>query len=323
MDQTEKAKTRLRRPFLGWVVRGVRVAAAGALIMAGFSAVLLRSSMAKASDAAMSFGDELLGVSSHDLSGTLNGDVYRLSLNGQRFDTSNATTQRPLSEVLAYFQASCNQHAGGMVDQFENLAPTLRDLPPGAGSEGFATVRESHDERGFVFCVAPSHSLTTKEKLDSLVLMSKTSDLGKAGDLRYVAAQSKGGVTRVVTVWTHGSFNLLSMFPRDADAPGEDLVMVPRPDQGRRLFSGHIDGTPFGTNVYQVSGAPKDVVTSVDTGLQAAGWKYMPIDPHVPQVSRFYSYGDKVDLVVTVNADSHGGSSVSYMLSAMVPTVSR
>jgi len=154
-------------------------------------------------------------------------------------------------------------------------------------------------------------------------MMSQTSDLGKAGDVRYVAAQTKGGVTRVVTVWTHGSFNLLDMFPTDKDAPGEDLAMVPRPDQGRRLFSGHIDGTPFGTNVYQVDGPPKDVATSVETGLYAAGWKAMPIDPHVPQVSRFYSYGDKLDLVVTVNANGHGGSSVSYMLSTMVPTVSR
>jgi hypothetical protein len=61
----------------------------------------------------------------------------------------------------------------------------------------------------------------------------------------------------------------------------------------------------------------------VDHALQGAGWKTMPVDAHVPQVSQFYSYGDKLDLVVTVNAKDHATSTVSYMLSMMIPTVSR
>jgi hypothetical protein len=113
-----------------------------------------------------------------------------------------------------------------------------------------------------------------------------------------VTVYREGSGARVFTAWTHGTFNVLTMFPKYGDAPGEDLGGVPRPEGGRRTLSAKIVGAPFGINTYEVLGAPSEVTKEVDTVLLARGWKAVPTAPGVPDDTRFYSLGTAMDVGV-------------------------
>jgi hypothetical protein len=340
----EKKSRGLRLSLRGWMVRLARVTAATLLLMVVFSLAAFRVGFARATEVGMAFGNELLNGGSRNLSGMVDDDVYHVTLNGQRFDTSNALTKRSLSDVLDYFQAQCKTSSVGLEERFNDLAPSIRDLtPPTPGLEGIATVREQHDNRGFVFCIAPDHELTPKEKVRGLYEIQKSSEFSKLGDVRYIAAQEDpDGTTQLVAVWTHGKFNLYAMFPPDVDCPGEDFQIAPRPEKSRRTFAGYVDGTPFGANVYTSEGPPDVVMKDVDAKLNTAGWKESKLNEDVwkgttineeagARLGRFYAYGNNFDLVVTITSNAKSKddespaitSSVSYVLSKSIPMVGR
>jgi hypothetical protein len=322
-ETTGTARPASRSPFAPRFFRVIRATIAAAAVTTCFGFVALRTSYASASDAAMNFGDELLHLGERNPSGEVTGSSYRLSINGQKAETANGFTRHSMGEVLDYFKAQCDQHAEGLVDTFANLDSSLVDMKPVSGAPGYATVRGEKPDEGYVFCASADHELSQKEKVARISNLTRTGDLGSLGDIRYVAVQKVEGGSHVVAAWTHGTFNLYAMFPKTGDAPGDDFPAAPRPDGSRRIFAGLIDGAPYGATVYQVKGDPDAVFAGVDAKLKAAGWKPTPIYKKIPKVAHAYSLGDKLDIVVNVSKARGDDSSVAYVLSEMIGTVTR
>jgi acetylornithine deacetylase/succinyl-diaminopimelate desuccinylase-like protein len=305
-----------------WVMRGLRVALASAVVLVAFGLVAVRISYARATEAAMDFGDELRRVGEHHLSGDMNADAYEVLLNGQSVHASNAETTRPMHEVLAYFQAQCKEDGLGMSDKLTHLQPTLNTLASTPGVPGFMTIRREQEDRGFVFCMAADHELSTHEQL--LRLKRAHSDFGTIGDIRYVSVRKDGARSNVVAAWTHGSFDIRVMFPESGDAPGEDFANVPRPDGARRIMTGTVTGAPFGVNAYEVSGDAPSVISAVDAKLVSAGWKPTSAPSGLAQAGRFYSLGNALNVgVAATKAATSGKTDVSYIVSRGVGSVTR
>jgi hypothetical protein len=317
------AKRLVWRAGGAWVARGLRVTLATSLVLVAFGLVAVRVSYARATDAGMNFGDELRQIGEHHLSGDLSTDAYKVSINGQTIDASSAETKRPMHEVLDYFQAQCNEDAQGLSDRLTHLQATVGAMPSTAGIPGFMTVRREQQDRGFVFCMAADHKVSTQEQLRRIKSLGSSGDFGRIGDVRYVSVRIDGDRSNVVAAWTHGKFDVRTMFPKEGDAPGEDFGNVPRPEGGRRILTGTVAGAPFGVNAYEVSGAPTEAMTAVDAKLISAGWKLTTVPAGVPQVSRFYSLGNTMDVGVSATATHRGQSDVSYIVSRSVGSVSR
>jgi hypothetical protein len=304
-------------------MRGVRVSVAGAFVFVAFGAVAMRVSLARASDLGMSLSEPLMLIGENTASGSLTADVYHVHFNGQLLESTNTTTDLSMREVLDYAAEQCKQHADGMSEAFKNLDHALATREPTTGVEGALVVHQEYGERGYVFCVAPDHALNTVELVTRLSEAGESGDFSRIGNIRYVAVRKLGNRARVVTAWTDKPFIFGTMFPSDADAPGDDFGGVPRPEGGRRTLSATIEGAPAGVNNYIVKGAPSDVVTSLDGKLLASGWKAVPTAPGVPNAGKYYTFGSREDLVVTAHDASGGMTNVGYVVSRSVASVSR
>ena len=298
-----------------WAFRVVRVSIAWIVVMLCLAVVLVRVSIAGASDVGLRFGDELMRVGTHHGNGDVDTDVYTIRMNGQVFQSANAATMRSKEEVLDYFQEQCRHHAGGLRDTFGNLTPALETLAPTTGTDGAMTVRRDSGDHGYVFCVAPDHALTTTERLERLHVLAKTSDLHDVGDMRYVSVKKTPEGTQVVTAWTEGPFVLTNLFNATGDALGEDFGNVPRPDAARRTFSGTIDGAPFGVNMYEVRGEVPGVLNGLDAKLVSAGWRRLKAGKEAPDNGRFYSLGNTMDLILSVDSVGDKLTQATYVVS--------
>jgi hypothetical protein len=324
----ERAMADARRPFTTarragvWVLRGVfrvvRLSFVWVGLLVAFGLVAARISMARASDLGQHFGDELLQIGERHIASDVPEDVYQIGINGQRFRSSNASSHRSMGELLDYFQEECRHHAGGLRDSFAHLDATVATLAPASGTDGALVLRRDSGDRGYVFCVAPDHALSTTEKIRRLRAMSRTGDLTTVGEMRYVAVRDTAKGTDVVTAWTEGSFVLWRMFPPSGDAPGEDFGGVPRPEAARRVFSGSLEKAPFGVNIYEAPGEVPAVLADVESRLSAVGWKRQSGGPDVPETGRFYSLGNSLDLVLSVAPAGHGMARATYVVSRNV-----
>lgn len=316
-------------PVFRWVGRLGRTCLATSFVFAVFGGVAARIGYARMNDAALHFGDELLKLSSPsdgavgaaplrtgELSGEVEGDVYRMNLNGQAISITSATTDRSPSVVLDYFERECKARADGLGERFTALYDTLRDMPPSSGNPGFATLRDERGPKGFVVCFATARSMSTTEQIRALTDAATSGDIGRIGDVRYVVAESAGEGSNVVSAWTHGSFNVREMFPPKGDAPGKDWPMAPRPAGSRRVLTAFVEGAPYGVNVYQLSDPADRVREAVERDFLGRGWTKAYVPPQVQAASRAYAR-DGVDLVVTATDDPAGGTAVSYVSSVM------
>jgi hypothetical protein len=316
-DETQKRETQERRGWTPRIFRLLRATAATAVVVTAFGFIALRTSYARASDAGMSFGDELLHLGQHNPSGEVKDSVYELSINGQQAETTNGFTRRPMKEVLDYFKTQCDEHGQGLADKFANLDTSLVDLEPASGAPGYAAIRSEKPSQGYVFCAALDHAPTKSETLAHFQELVRTGDLASLGGIRYVAVEEVEGGSHVVAAWTQGKFNMYAMFPKEGDAPGDDFSIAPRPEGSRRLFAGRLGAATYGLNIYEAKGNPDTVFQDVDAKLKAAGWKPTPVFRRVPQVGHAYSMGEKFDILVNINQSSPTTSSATYVVSEM------
>jgi hypothetical protein len=295
------------------------VSLAWALLVGFLALVVARVSIAAASDAGMNISDELMRVGEHHVGGDVPDSVYDIELNGQTFYSANSATPASMGAVLDYFQQQCRQHSLGLRESFQHLDTTMQTLPstPAAASdaEGVLVVRKDAGDRGYIFCVAPDHTLTRGEIVERVARFGRTGDLSSVGELRYIATRKAEDVTQVVTAWTDAPLRLAQMFPLEGEVPGVDYGNVPRPDGARRTLSGSIKGSPFGINSYEVHGAMPAVLGNVDAKLTAAGWKRESGGPEVPDNGRFYSLGTSLDVVVAVDDVGSGLTRATYAVS--------
>jgi hypothetical protein len=306
-----------------WVAGGVRVAVAGTFVVVAFAAVAIRVSVARAADAGMNFGDELLLAGESHASGSVAAGVYHVHMNGATVDSTNTTTNLPMRDVLNYAADQCKEHADGLRDAFAHLDHTLATREPTSGTAGALVVHQEYGERGYVFCVAPDHALSPLELMSRLTDAGESGDFSRVGNMRYIAVQQTGGRSRVVAAWHDGTFEIAKMFPETGDAPGDDFGGVPRPAGGRRILSATVEGAPAGVNSYEVKGAPAGVLASLNAKLVAAGWKPVATARNVPKEAKYYTFGAKEDLVVTAKDATGGMTDVGYVVSRNLASVSR
>jgi hypothetical protein len=322
METDKRPMTTARR--LSWMAarwggRALRVSFAWMVLIGFLALVVARVTIAAAADAGMNFSDELMRVGEHHVGGEVLDSVYDIELNGQTFYSSNSASPKSMEAVLDYFQAQCRHHSMGLRDSFEHLDTTMQTLPDAptasADSEGVLVVRKDAGDRGYIFCVAPDHTLTRGEIVERIARFGRTGDLSSVGELRYIATRKAEDVTQVVTAWTAEPLRLAEMFPVEGEVPGVDYGNVPRPDGARRTLSGSIKGSPFGLNTYEVHGAVPSVLSNVDAKLTAAGWRRESGGPDIPENGRFYALGSSLDLVVAVDDVGSGLTRATYAVS--------
>jgi hypothetical protein len=293
-------------------------------VVFAFGAVAIRINVARASDYGMVVGEHLLLAGDTQNSGAIDGDVYHVHLNGQTLESTNTTTDLPMTEVLTYVADQCKSHATGLSDAFQHLDRAIKTKEATTGVEGAMVVHEEYGERGYVFCVAPDRPLSIVDLARRLGDVQTTGDFSSVGHIRYVAVrQPKGAAAHVVAVWNDAPFEVAKMFPDDADAPGVDFGAVPRLEGSLRTLSANIEGAPSGVNAYAVKGSPKEVLAALDHKLAGAGWKATATAKKVPDSAKGYSLGSSTDLVVLADDASKGMTNLTYVVSRAIPSVSR
>jgi hypothetical protein len=316
---------RLRRTPRDLVARLARVTATTLVVLVCFGTLASRRVYAEVNDTALHFGDQLLRLHETPIAGDLEGDFYRLHVNGQPIDIASGTTSRSSTFMLDYFERQCKEHADGMEREFVSLQTTLGEdtLPTGDGYKGLGTVRSERGRRGFVVCFAEGRELGDGEKAERVTQAARTTDLSRLGDMRYVVVEDIGQGSHVVAAWTHGSFDLGRIFPKDGDVPGQDIATAPRPPGSRRVLTAGADGAPFGIIAYEVAGDEERVAGDVGAVLAKAGWtKAVGVPVELATFGQAYSLGNLDLLVSTAPAPSHGKTSVSYVYSQMIGSAS-
>jgi hypothetical protein len=240
------SKTSKRRQSIG------RVFAYGTVVSVAFAACGVRSARAELADKALVAGRELAAAAD------VAHDVKRIRMNGEVLNLGNGISTKSIKEVLDQYESFC----GAEGNLFGDLK---RMLDPKDDSIKLRTVagtsRKENAEEGVVFCAHRSPDVKTSA-LDAVEEFATTLNLGALGQIRYVYAHKlPSGTTQVTTLWTDGSFNIQSLVPSDGkDSPGADSPYFPRPLDSRRLFAFEIEGTAYGSRVYESNASPDAVI---------------------------------------------------------------
>jgi hypothetical protein len=198
-----------------------------------------------------------------------------LSLNGQPLRFSSGDTQRPLSDVLDYFETVCASRDGGVLAHVE----TLRADHPSLESPVY---RYDLPHEGVVACLDMGTEQMSIDMIRHRILrFNETQDLNDLGDIRYVyASQAEDGAnTHFLAFWTDGTFRMDQVLPADGDAGGEDIPFVERPPGSRRTLSASEVGNP--DIAVQYAGAPMttwELEHFYHEALPRAGWQVIPAD---------------------------------------------
>lgn len=286
MTRTTKRIARLFPRFL-------RASAAASVLAFLFTTVLVRQVHAEVDDLAVHFGDELSKLPGEQaLSGAVDGDFYRVSVNGARANVASGVTKSDVGTVLADMYADCTEHADGMADDFQDLRHRVQ---PGAararaGAPGFSVVKNQiDDEKGYVVCFANGRELSPVEAFPLLQEAVKTGDLTRIGHVRYVTAKKqRDGSTLVVAVWTDAPFNVRTMFPKEGDTPGSDPKGVARPAGSRRLLTSTVDGAPAAVRVYEVPMSEEEAMAFYAAAFPKAGFPAV-VNADAPAAGRIFA----------------------------------
>jgi hypothetical protein len=263
---------------MAWIRKLCALRAAGllrvALLVAAVQfiglALWLRSAHARAGEALLSVGAELM-----KLDGSRPGGPARtLFLNGSRIHLRTATTDRSVQTVLDGFHSLCRRRSG--VETPIAALDRLRgnSAKPGAALPALdGVLRTQTDTEGALACIDTGARLSVSELTERLQVFAKTGDLNAVGELRYVLARRVDGKTAVLMLWTEGSTPLLSMFPTTGDAPGQDPPGIARAPGTRRLVSAWESDEPYSLAVYAATaGETAALVGFYENSLRAQGW---------------------------------------------------
>jgi hypothetical protein len=102
----------------------------------------------------------------------------------------------------------------------------------------------------------------------------KSGDVGDLARVRYMYYENNGtGGTRFLTIWTDEHFKLDRLMPLDGkDAPGTDLLDVPRYPGTVRVLSAEEHGMPQKVVVYDGPGSPETAELFYRARMQTLGW---------------------------------------------------
>lgn len=249
-----------------WILGSLRVLGVALAILSVTGAVAARRAEAHFTEVLRGFGEQLAALQGLNLSST----PRSLFVNGLELRVVTATTTIPVKEALNRFQSLC--HSVGQVDL---PAKVKQKLEASNGSGFFSSagvLRQEGENEGFLGCLDTGERVDGETLLARLTAFGKTGDLKSLGQLRYVLARRRGNQTTLLMFWTEGSTQLKGMFPKTGDAPGRDLLEVPRPEHSRRLLSASEQGQPFGLVFYRVDGRRDAVAAAYRELLRQHGW---------------------------------------------------
>lgn len=197
----------------------------------------------------------------------------RLVLNGLGLRVMTASTPLEIDEALDRFQSLC--HSVVEVDLPATVRQRLAEQSRGAGLDSTGVIRRQAEHEGFLACINLDHTTDGEGLLARLKAFGATGNLRSLGQFRYALARRQADVTTLVMFWTEGDARLGEMFPREGDAPGRDLVAVPRPPEARRILSGFEEGLPYGFAVYEAAAAasPEEARNDYTAHLLGLGWR--------------------------------------------------
>jgi hypothetical protein len=241
----------------------------GALLLGFFST----RADAKLREQSLSLSRELLPLAD------LLKDATALRLNGEVMSFSmTVVPDTSVARVLDRVQAQCEAHPGPLAQQARVLMSGLPAGVPGAAAVGqllgkLAVTREQTETQGAVLCFTGTSTPSSGSFAEHF---ASTSDLGALGNLRYVmagqgsASRNEQQLTRVITLWTEGSFRLDKLAPPPTgDAPGSDSSLIPRPPRSVRILSAEAVGSPYSVRVYETTASAAEVLEFYDRSMTA------------------------------------------------------
>jgi hypothetical protein len=293
-------------------VAGVlRVLALLVAVQLAAGALWLQSAHARASEALLSVGAELMKLEG------VNSDrpARSIFVNGITVHLRTGTTDRDLHAVLDRFHALCRTRTGVEAPQevLNKLSGDADKRMPSTAFDG--VLRAESESSGAVACIDTGMQLSVAELTSRLQEFAKTGDLSAIGELRYVLARRLAGRTAVLAMWTDGPAPLLKMFPSVGDAPGQDPSGVPRAPGLRRLLSTWENGQPYSLAIYTAAGAELETLgTFYADSLRRGGWNVGPTETvHQPSPRSLIARRGSQTILVRVAEDRHGQSSVSVV----------
>lgn len=261
-------------------VRGlVRAAGYLSVTMLAFSAYSIKVARAEMQETSLSIGRDMLQFvqASHH-------SVTPISINGQMMYMGSSVTDDPVEEVLDRYDVACKKDPGqpnlGWKDvPMRKDAEVTKDDAPELVSKGVMRAGNGGRE-GSLLCFMRGENTkpSTEEAWTSFM---QSGELGSLGKARYVyAKRTENERTLVLTAWTESKFNLAEMMPEEGtDVPGRDFSAIPRVPNSFRAFSAHVEGLPYGVNVYKTTDTPAQTLAFYDEKMVKDGWR--GVDPEL------------------------------------------
>jgi hypothetical protein len=230
----------------------------------------------KATEAALAFGHELIGLED------LTSDDEIVEVNGERLHRATAASTDSVAAVLDRVEDYCKKSPGvlgqGLQEALQQHPDLLAKRVP-AGALRSAVIRNEAGERGMVACFTDDRVSGLAGLKGALRRFVETSNLGEFGHFRYTYAERKGEKTYVSTMWADTGLNLKTMFPATGDAAGSDSALLPRPPSARRTLSAGAEGMPYALRMYVSSDSTESLGRFYADWLKKRGWKLIGQKP--------------------------------------------
>lgn len=258
---------------------------------------LLTTAKARLGETLLNFGEQL-----SQLTDAKSGSKQSiLTINGLALHHGTASTPLTIKDALDRMQQLCSAHGGLEVPE---ALLKIKSRPSNrVGIDKLdGTFRHQTAQAWMLVCIDTERPLTLHELSARLQAFSKTGDLSSVGKLHYVLARREKSVTSLLAFWTEGTAQLLAMFPKAGDAPGQDIADVPRPERAVRIFSAREEGMPYAVTMYRSpTESPQALLEWYRGCLAQHGWQLVPSQGHE---SLFARRGSRAIAVHSVRAAS-------------------
>lgn len=243
-------------------------------VWAGLAYLATRKAEAEVREMMLGMGAELMRFP-----GSTQGVERDVEFNGAVVHMMEGSVNRPVNEVLDYFEARCME----LDRSHERLLELQQEgfLGEGDLTLSDSVMRHDYGPTAFVACLDPGeeHDNGDPDSIgDRLSAFLESGDLADVGALRYVYVerhQDDGGeeMSQIVSLYTDGPVNIYDMFPTAGDAAGADVDDVPRPPGSRRILSSRVVGRPYGVTMYaSETSSAEDLDRYYRAALPELGW---------------------------------------------------
>lgn len=292
--------TRTKDRFVDALPRVLRVAAVLVLAAGIAGYAIVRRARADVQEVMLGVGAQMMRFND-----ATHHDAPRpLYLNGQQLMLATASTDKSVEEVLDHYEARCKGRDGDFnADIDRALRAQHERIPEELAGAIDTTLRDQRGETGFVACLDTGRDhMSMNEMLERIRGFARSGDVAEVGNLRYAYVDARGQHTHIVTFWTERHLNVRTMFPATGDAPGRDILDVPRPPSSRRMLSAWEDGYPQSIALYTNSSSNEAGLRSFyQRTLPHSGWTVL--DPTRARSHRQHPDADAAHVLAAERGD--------------------